>query len=124
MEKTQEINEQLKNLEEYFGNEPVGVPDDVMYNAMAAVADVVYTDGKLDFEMFKETVKNFVKIAPKCWRKGQAVFNVIDYIFGVAREVQFGCGVDCFYNDDAIDEFIAKSYEQYWEHIKNGDFAE
>ena len=25
---------------------------------------------------------------------------------------------------DVIDDFIAKSYEQYWEHIKNGDFSE
>lgn len=50
---------------------------------------------------------------PKEWRRGQSVFNVIDDVWGVAREVQFD-GCDCFYNDSIIQEFIDKC----WEKIK------
>lgn len=43
---------------------------------------------------------------PKHWRKGQFVFNYIDQVYGIARTVQFKDGIDCFYNDDKIDEFL------------------
>ena len=43
---------------------------------------------------------------PKHWRKGQFVFNYIDQVYGIARTVQFKDKVDCFYNDDKIDEFL------------------
>jgi hypothetical protein len=43
---------------------------------------------------------------PKNWRDGQFVFNYIDQIYGVARDVQFKDNVDCFYNDDKIDAFL------------------
>lgn len=54
---------------------------------------------------------------PNNWRKGQAVFNYIDAVYGVARNIQFGCGIDCFYNDDYIDDFINKAVEL----INHGD---
>lgn len=40
------------------------------------------------------------------WRWGQSVFNYVEQMFGVAREVQFKDGIDCFYNDAAVDAFI------------------
>ena len=44
---------------------------------------------------------------PKEWRKGQFVFNYIDEHYApVARQVQFKDGIDCFYRDDMIDQFI------------------
>jgi hypothetical protein len=43
---------------------------------------------------------------PPYWRKGQFVFNYIDKIYDVARDVQFKDNIDCFYNDDKIDEFL------------------
>lgn len=43
---------------------------------------------------------------PPQWRQGQFVFNYIDQIYGVARDVQFKDNVDCFYNDDKIDAFL------------------
>jgi hypothetical protein len=46
---------------------------------------------------------------PKNWRKGQFVFNRIDELFKVARIVQFKDGIDCFYLDSKIDEFINHS---------------
>ena len=48
---------------------------------------------------------------PKNWRKGQSVFNYIDNIYGVARTIQFKYGIDCFYNDNNIDEFLNKAVE-------------
>lgn len=43
---------------------------------------------------------------PPQWREGQAVFNYIDEVYGVARTAQFKYRVDCFYWDEKIDEFI------------------
>ena len=44
---------------------------------------------------------------PKEWRNGQFVFNYINEHYApVARQVQFKDGIDCFYRDDMIDQFI------------------
>ena len=48
---------------------------------------------------------------PKNWREGQAVFNYIDEVYGVARIVQFHENIDCFYDDSQIDAFIVESAE-------------
>ena len=48
---------------------------------------------------------------PKNWRKGQSIFNYIDNVYGIARTIQFKYGIDCFYNDDNIDEFLNKAIE-------------
>lgn len=61
-------------------------------------------------EDFEKEIWDQVEKCPKEWRKGQAVFNVVDALYGVARAVQFEDDVDCFYNDDAIDLFIDKSW--------------
>lgn len=55
-----------------------------------------------------EELKNeiFSEEKPKDWRKGQFVFNYVDWTYGVARIAQFTYGVDCFYNDDKIDDFL------------------
>lgn len=63
-------------------------------------------------EEFTKLVLDNVATSPKSWRKGQAVFNVIDDLFGVARIVQLVDGVDCFYNDEAIDDFIDASWDR------------
>lgn len=58
-------------------------------------------------EWIKETIDNYVR--PPHIRKGQFVFNIIESYFGnVVREVQFIDGVDCFYDDTQIDNFIEK----------------
>ena len=66
----------------------------------------------INYEDFESILWTKVSTAPKEWRKGQAVFNIIDEVWGVAREVQFIDGVDCFYDDNKIDEFVAKSWER------------
>lgn len=63
------------------------------------------------FEEFRDEVLTAMKNKPKDWRDGQFVFNYIDKKYGVAVFVQLMEGVDCFYNDDKIEEFIKISYE-------------
>ena len=66
----------------------------------------------MTLEEFKKEVIDFAEYSkPKQWRKGQAVFNYIDSKYGIARELQFNHGIDCFYNDSCINEFIEKAVE-------------
>ena len=69
----------------------------------------------MEFEVFRNEVLTAMDSKPKNWRDGQFVFNHIDVEYGVARSVQFIDGVDCFYDDSKIEEFITRSYE----YIKN-----
>ena len=57
-------------------------------------------------EELKQEIYNWIPNKPKNWREGQAVFNYVDQVYGVARDAQFGYGVDCFYDDSKIDAFI------------------
>lgn len=58
-------------------------------------------------EELKKEIEDNIDIKPKNWRKGQFVFNYINSTYsGVSREVQFNDGVDCFHNDEQIDNFI------------------
>ena len=64
----------------------------------------------MDYKDLKERVVYHLKYnKPRKWRDGQFVFNYIDCIYGVAKDVQFKDGVDCFYDDTQIDEFIKMS---------------
>lgn len=65
-------------------------------------------------EEFKKFILEEIKVYPDNWRFGQKVFNYIDEYYGVARDVQFKDRVDCFYNDDMVDEFIEKSYNRIY----------
>ena len=58
---------------------------------------------------------------PKNWRRGQFVFNMVDRLYDVARIVQFHENVDCFYNDEKIDEFIELSCKIFNEVNKNNE---
>ena len=69
-------------------------------------------------EEFFAKIDEETKQMPDNWRKGQKVFNAVDVIFGVAREVQFHYGVDCFHDDSKIDSFKDKAYEVYKEYIE------
>jgi hypothetical protein len=78
----------------------------------------------MTFEEFKNEVLSAMYCTtygkPKNWRDGQFVFNYIDEKYGVARSVQFIDGVDCFYDDSKIEEFISRSYE----YIKNAELSD
>jgi hypothetical protein len=64
----------------------------------------------INYDDFKEDVLTAMKNKPEDWRDGQFVFNYINEKYGVARYVQFIEGIDCFYSDDKIDQFIDKCY--------------
>lgn len=76
--------------------------------------------------MTKEDILKEAELLRKehpCLRKGQAVFNYVDMhpeLFkNAARISQFNYGIDCFYNDDIIDQFIDQVLE-----ILNNDFID
>ena len=65
------------------------------------------------FEEFRTEILDYAyNRRPLEWRLGQAVFNYIDKYYNVARRVQFIDQVDCFHNDEVIDQFILLSYRQ------------
>ena len=73
---------------------------------------------ELSYEGFVCDVWKDVAKCPKSWRKGQAVFNVIEEAFGdLARIVQFEDRVDCFYDDSKIDEFL----DRVWKRLEIGE---
>lgn len=65
---------------------------------------------KLTFEDFKSEVLSAMDSKPEHFRKGQFVFNYIELKYGVGRSVQKIDGVDCFHDDNKIDEFIERAY--------------
>lgn len=72
----------------------------------------------MTYEEFKNDIINALNDKPKWSRKGQFVFNYIDQKYNVARDVQFGDGIDCFYDDECIEIFIIKAYERYYRKSK------
>lgn len=68
-----------------------------------------FVEYRITVEELRKKIYSHVK--PKDWRDGQFVFNMVDELYGVARTVQFVHGVDCFYNDDKIEEFLIMSVE-------------
>lgn len=62
-----------------------------------------------------EQVKNQIYSVPipNNWREGQFVFNRVEELYGnIARKIQFEDGIDCFYNDDLILNFIVRVCER------------
>lgn len=64
----------------------------------------------MTLEEFKNSIYSIEK--PSHWREGQFVFNTIDSLYGVARAVQFNDGIDCFYDNSKIDQFIIACYNR------------
>lgn len=60
-------------------------------------------------EELTQEVATAANTRPSYMRFGQFVFNYIEEHYGVARQVQFIDGVDCFYCDDRVMEFLDKS---------------
>lgn len=58
------------------------------------------------YEDFRDFILDRVGSCPKEWRRGQAVFNLVNEFTSVARDVQFKDKVDCFYSDTEIDHFL------------------
>ena len=61
-------------------------------------------------ESIKSIAHSIVRENPHI-RFGQAVFNYADEKYGVARIAQFDYGIDCFYDDTKVEQFLDKCYE-------------
>lgn len=68
-----------------------------------------------NFDQFRAEVFALVEECPRTWRRGQSVFNVVDANWGVARAVQFQDGIDCFYDDEKISDFLEAAFKRIQE---------
>lgn len=65
----------------------------------------------MTYEEFKADVMKAAERRPSFIRKGQAVFNIVDTRYQVARNVQFQDGIDCYYRDDNIEPFLRAAWK-------------
>jgi hypothetical protein len=73
------------------------------------------------YEEFCQWIWDKPKNIPKHWRLGQYVFNVVEAKYGsVAREVQFQDGIDCFFDDTKIEDFLKAVYKRLTESEEDG----
>lgn len=91
----------------------------IMLQKHIALLTEIVNEIPLDFDEYKQLIDNEIVNYPSTWKEGQKVFNAIDSLFNVARKTQFEKGVDCFYDDNNIDNFISTSYEIYSESFFN-----
>lgn len=67
---------------------------------------------RLTFKEFEKETLDATEAFPTHWRFGQKIFNYIDLAYpGLGRHLQMGCGVDCFYNDNIVSEFLKTAYD-------------
>lgn len=67
----------------------------------------------MKFETFAIEILNLAQECPKEWRLGQSVFNIVEAKYGyITREVQFQDGIDCFYDDTEIEDFLKAVYRR------------
>ena len=77
----------------------------------------------MKLEEFKREVMAAMKNKPDQWRDGQFVFNYIEENYcGLGRYVQFIEGVDCYYDDKKIDEFISICHKNLGKDINDINF--
>ena len=74
------------------------------------VDDLIINDKDQFKDHVKRIAKSIIEESPHI-RYGQAVFNYVDEKYGVARIVQFNYGIDCFYDDTKVEQFLDKCYE-------------
>lgn len=65
----------------------------------------------MTYEEFKEDVLKEIKKMPPQWRKGQKIFNYIDYKYHLGNDLMYKHHVDCYYDDNLIDEFMKTAYK-------------
>lgn len=73
----------------------------------------------MNYEEFKSYIMAEVEKYRKPFiRKGQAVFNIVESHFGVARSVQFEDHIDCFHLDQDIDAFLQAAWKRIEPNLK------
>lgn len=67
----------------------------------------------MKYETFASEILNLAQECPREWRLGQSVFNIVEAMCGnIAREVQFQDGIDCFYDNTKIEDFLKAVYRR------------
>lgn len=61
---------------------------------------------KITFQELKAEVMERARFKHSFLRLGQFIFNYIHGFYGVAMSVRVHDGVDCYYNDNLIDDFL------------------
>ena len=61
---------------------------------------------KITFQELKSEVMERARFKHSYLRLGQFVFNYIHGFYGVAISVRKEDGIDCFYRDELIDDFL------------------
>lgn len=80
---------------------------------ISSVGQDAFKETPPTYEEFRQEILDEVDNAPKEWRRGQSVFNIIETNYGyVARMVQFDDKVDCFYDDSLIEAFMLAVYKR------------
>lgn len=70
----------------------------------------------MKYEIFASEVLNLTQECPRVWRLGQSVFNIVEAMCGsIAREVQLQDGIDCFYDDTKIEDFLKAVHKRLTE---------
>ena len=86
--------------------------------------EMINVDDKLNDEYsgemnFRSEVMAAMKNKPEKCRDGKFVFNYIEEKYGVAHYVQFTEGVNCYFDDKQIDEFISLCYKNLGNDIND-----
>lgn len=74
------------------------------------IDDLIIKDKDLFKVHVKQIAKSIISENPYI-RYGQAIFNYVDEKYGVARIAQFDYGIDCFYDDTKVEQFLDQCYE-------------
>lgn len=77
-------------------------------------------NNEMNFDTFKKEIYDALKYKPDFWRNGRFVFNYIEENYGgVGGYVELIEGVNCYYDDEKIDEFISLCYKNLGKDIND-----
>lgn len=68
-------------------------------------------------EVFLRKIYEEAKKMQPTQRKGQSIFNATELLYQIGRVVQMHNGIDCFYDDSKINQFLDLAYDAYAETI-------
>ena len=104
MEENNKVFDEYENVINKF------IFDGIKKKIPETVEKIMLDDNNLFKDHVKHIAKSIIEESPHI-RYGQAVFNYVDEKYGVARIVQFNYGIDCFYDDTKVEQFLDKCYE-------------
>lgn len=73
----------------------------------------------MNVEILKKEIETVIANKPSCYTKGQAVYNHMDFEYGVAKAVKDSDGIDCTADETQIDIFIEHCAKRIKEEAVN-----